>query len=284
MSHKFITKFLKKPDGEQIFFRFWAGRKDMPVIILLHNLGAHSLRFEFMADYFLKKKFNVYAFDFMGFGKSQKYRGHIESFNTYVNETLAMVKLSKIEFPRSNRFIIGEGIGGVVGVHFSSHYQELIDGMILLSPCAKIRYALKMQKLFDALINTIFNKFYQYDLPFTKEMLTNDFKMQKHLQHDELDVKTVTAKFYTAMMESIKKMNKIVPDIKIPIYVLQAENDLLVEINSVRELFNNLGSAIKELNVLEGFYHALSIDKDRDMVFQLIENWINKVLYLKENL
>ncbi|MBU1076223.1 MAG: lysophospholipase [Spirochaetes bacterium] len=284
MSVKFTTKFLRKKDGTQIFFRFWQGKSDMPVMILLHGLGAHSLRFEKIANYYNKKKYNIYAFDFTGFGKSHKFKGHIESFNTYVNETLAMVKLSKIEFPKNSRFIVGEDIGGVVGLHFASHYQELITGLILLSPAARIRHNIQFQKMINALINTFFNKFYQYDLPFTKEMLTRDFKMQKELQHDELDVKTVTAKFYFAMLEAMKKLNRAALNVTLPVFLLQAENDLLIDVNSVKDLFNNLNSGSKELCVLKNFYHSLSIDKDHELVFQLIDNWINKILFLNDKI
>lgn len=284
MTQEFITKFLRKKDGTQIFFRFWNGKKDMPVLILLHGLGAHSLRYEYMAKYFQKRKYNIYAFDFTGFGKSHQFKGHVESFNTYVNETLSILQLSKIEFPNNRRFIVGEDTGGVVGVHFASHYQDFLDGLILLSPAAKIKYNIQLQKMFNALINTLFNKFYQYDLPFTKEMMTRDFKMQSKLQHDELDVKTVTGKFYFAMIEAIKKLNKIASNINLPVYILQAENDLLIDVNSVKELFNNLNSKVKEINILKDFYHSLSIEKNKELVFQLMENWINKVLFLKDNI
>ncbi len=121
MAYGYVTKYLKKKDGLQIFFRFWSGRKDMPILILLHGLGSHSQRFEFAAKYFQKRKYNIYAFDFTGFGKSQSFQGHIESFNTFINETLAIVKLSKMNFMNNQTFIVGEGIGGIVGMYFSRY-------------------------------------------------------------------------------------------------------------------------------------------------------------------
>ena len=142
MTNEFVTKYLKKKDGMQIFFRYWAGDPKMPVMILLHGISSHSLRFEFLANYFQKKKFNVYAFDFAGFGKSQAFQGHIESFNTYVNETLAMVKLSQMDFPDNKKFIIGEDTGGIVALHFAKYYQDLVDGLILLSLAIKERLSL----------------------------------------------------------------------------------------------------------------------------------------------
>ncbi len=284
MAYSYVTKYLKKRNGTQIFFRFWSGKKDMPVLVLLHGIGAHSLRFEYLTRYFQKQKFNIYAFDFTGFGKSQTFQGHVESFNTYINETLAIVKLSKMDFPGNKTFLIGEDIGGVIGLYFAKYYQKLINGLILLSPSVKIKMHIPLQKLLNAIISTALNKLHQFDLPFTNEMLTRDFKMQKKLQHDELDTKTVTAKFYFAMMESLKKIHKIAEQVTLPVYILQAGNDMLVDIDSVKEVFSCLNSSIKELNILPDFFHSLSIDKNRELIFPLIERWINKVLILEKTI
>ncbi len=284
MAAGFSTKFLKKADGTQIFFRFWKGKKNFPVIIFLHGLGAHSLRFEEAANFFKKHSFNVYAFDFTGFGKSQGYRGHIESFTTYLNETLSILKLSQIEFPKSPKFIIGESMGGVIGLLFAKYYQEYLNGLILLSPAVKIKIPISAKKKMDAAFNLIFNKFKQYELPYTKEMLTRDFKWQKKLQKDELDVKSVTAKFYFELDKAIKSMRNVVKDIKLPVFILQAGDDLLIDTEGVKEIFGQLGSNAKELEVMENFYHALSIDVDRQIVYNLILRWINKRLYIKSTL
>lgn len=284
MAQGYVTKYLKRKDNVQIFFRFWAGKKDMPVLILLHGICSHSLRFEYLANYFQKKNFNIYSFDFTGFGKSQSFQGYVESFNTYINETLAMVKLSNMDFPDNERFVVGEDIGGVVGLYFAKYYQKLIDGLILLSPAVKIKLHIPFQKLVNALLKTVVNKYHQIDLPFTNEMLTRDFEMQQMLHLDELDGKTVTAKFYFAMMESLKKLNKIAKQVNIPVYILQAGNDLLVDVDCVREVFGYLNSRVKELNILPDFYHSLSLDTNRQLVFQLMEKWINKVLFLEEKI
>ncbi len=134
------------------------------------------------------------------------------------------------------------------------------------------------------MFNTALNKFYQFDLPFTNEMLTRDFKMQKKLQDDGLTGKIVTAKFYFALKESLKKIHRTAQHIDIPVYILQAGNDLLVDIISVKEVFGCLNSNVKELNILPGFFHSLSIDKNREMVFQLMEKWINKVMFLEDSI
>ncbi len=283
MAVNFSTKYLKKQDGTQIFFRFWKGKKNYPVLILLHGLGAHSLRFEEMANYFKKENFNVYAFDFTGFGKSQGFKGHIDNFNTYVNETLLILKLSQIEYPKSPKFIIGESMGGVIGLHFARYYQEYINGLILLSPASKIKIHIPFRKKFDAVVSLIFDKFKQYEVPFTKEMITRDYKWQKKLQKDSLDVKTVTAKFYFELDKAMKELKNILPKINLPVYILQAGDDLLIDKEGTKELFNLLNSSSKSFEILENFYHALSIDRDREFVYSLIYRWIDYRLYIENS-
>lgn len=280
MAKGFITKFLKKPNGEFIFLRFWKGAKEGPVLILLHDMGSHSLRFEPLAQVFQKLGYNIYAFDFSGFGKSQTFKGHIENFNVYVNEVLAMAKLAQMEFPKNTKFIIGEGMGGTAAVHYARYYQETLQGLILLSPAVKFRIHIPVERTLKALFNALFNKYIPYEIPVTKEMLTREFKMQKKLQTDELNIKSVTTEFYLELQDAMNKMNRMAAEIRIPVYLLQAAEDLVIDAGSVRAFFNILDSRHKELILLERFYHSLSIDKDKEFVFQLIHSWIDKLLFV----
>jgi len=283
MKVSFVTKYLKTSDGNQIFFRFWKGKKNYPALILLHGLGSHSLRFEEMAEFFKKYSFNIYAFDFSGFGKSQSYKGHIESFNTYIRETLAMLKLAESEIPDVPKFIIGESMGGVVAIHFAKYYQDYFDGLILLSPAVSSNIDIPIQKKIEVFFNTLFNKFHSYDVPFTNEMLTRDYKWQKKLQNDELDIKVVTGKFYLVLTSAMRECFKIARKLEIPILILQAGNDSIVKSDGVQEFFNRIVSPEKQFQLLQGFYHALSIDRNREIVYNIMLQWLNQRLYLIEN-
>lgn len=282
MNKGFTTRFLKKKDGSQIFFRFWPGKKDMPVYILLHDIGGHSLHFEYLADHFQKLGYNLYAFDFAGFGKSQEFKGHIDDFTVYLNETLSILKLCKTEFSRNNVFIIGDSLGALVAVLFAKYYQKFISGLILLAPAVKLKIHISLKKIISAYFQSLFNKYLIYELPFTKEMLISDFKVQKRLQHDELNVKSITISFALAMNMAMNNALKIANEINIPVLVLSGEKDLLVDIEGIKELFNSLNSRVKELNILDKFYHSLIMDRNREFVFDIIVQWVNKILFMHE--
>lgn len=283
MAKGFITKFLKKPNGDQIFFRLWEGRAEMPVLILLHGIGSHSLRYEPLALYFQKLGYTLYAFDFSGFGKNQTFKGHIPNFNVYVNETLAMVKLAQIQFPKNKIFILAESMGGIVAIHFARYYQEYIHGLILLSPWIKSKIHTPLQKKINTIFNLLFNKYTPYPVPFTNEILTRDYKMQKNMEKDELNVKTLTAEFLSARDIALYKIKKMSHKIELPLFLLQAGNDLLLDTTASYEFFNAIKSQIKEFILLEKFYHALSIDREKEFVFELIASWIKKIISIKDH-
>ncbi len=279
MKAGFLTKYLKLSDGEQIFFRFWQGKKDAPVLILLHGLGSHSLRYEEMASFFKKHSFNVYAFDFLGFGKSQAHKGHIEKFETYIKETLAMLNLAESEFPDSPKFIVGEDMGCIVGINFARYYQDYFDGLILLSPTVSLNMDILLNKKLEILFNTMFNKFHSYDVPFTNEMLTGDYKWQKRIQNDELDIKRVTGKFYITFMNAIKDAVRNAKHIELPVLVLGGSSDLIVKPEAIKDFFNRINSNDKQLNILDSCLHSLSIDKNRDIVYNIMLQWIESHLF-----
>jgi alpha-beta hydrolase superfamily lysophospholipase len=137
-----------------------------------------------------------------------------------------------------------------------------------------------VERTLKALFTALFNKYTPYEIPVTKEMMTRDFKMQKKLQADELDVKSVTTEFYLAMTSAMNKVYKMASEIKTPVYLLQAAEDHVVDVEAVKDFFNCLDSRTKEFTLLDKFYHSLSVDKDKEFVYELIRQWLERVLFV----
>jgi alpha-beta hydrolase superfamily lysophospholipase len=284
MSRRCITKYLKTSLGSEIFFRNWdCNNKNAPVIIMLHGIGVHSLVFEDISQFFLKNNYNIYSFDFSGFGKSKAYRGHIENFELLINETLAILKLSELEYPDVPKFILGESLGGVVALHFAKYYQEYFDGLILLSPLVGTDIHIPYKKKFNILFNSLFNKYLLFDLPFTFELLTRDYKWQNKLNHDEANVRALTAKSYYLLFNAMNETFSFAKKINIPVLVIQSRDDVISSHSKVSEFFSKLNSDEKQLFVFNNFYHLLSIEQNREVIYNIIKNWISQRIYLIEN-
>jgi esterase/lipase len=114
-------------------------------------------------------------------------------------------------------------------------------------------------------------------------MLTGDFQWQKDLRKDDLNLTSVTAKFYVLLREAMKKCFSFAKKIELPVLLIQGEKDLIANPSKVKKFFDKLNSNEKQFFLLKNFYHSLSIDRNREIIFSIIVRWLNQRLYLIEN-
>jgi carboxylesterase len=73
-------------------------------------------------------------------------------------------------------------------------------------------------------------------------------------------------------------MRDALPRVDVPVLVLHSKSDAAVPVASAEQLFDQLGTANKEVHLLDGFDHALVRDPKRDEVFGAIADFIDGVL------
>jgi alpha-beta hydrolase superfamily lysophospholipase len=56
---------------------------------------------------------------------------------------------------------------------------------------------------------------------------------------------------------------------------MQGTKDRIVSANATRKFFDQIGSADKELEIYEGFYHELFNEPEKNQVFARVTRWLN---------
>ena len=77
----------KSKDGTQIFALEWSPKgKATHCITLIHGLGEHIGRYERFASFYNEKSAVVTALDLRGHGKTSGLRGHVPSWDTFLED------------------------------------------------------------------------------------------------------------------------------------------------------------------------------------------------------
>jgi len=270
---------LKSKDGI-VFYREWNGPSTSlrAVIILVHGLGGYSGRFFEFGPYLAKNGMQIFAIELKGFGESPSIKGHIDNFRVYTKELKALVGTAKRLHPGKKIFMFGESMGGLIALDFAIHNQNMIDGLILISPAVKdkIPYTFKQKaKIFRS---ALFDPLALFPSRFTASIFTRDPVMAKRIDNDPLEVRDLTAKFFLSILKAMIFVNMKPRTIKLPVLMLLSGKDKMISAEAAQSYFNKLSSKDKELKWYHEMYHALYVDKDREIVFKDIVNWINKHL------
>ena len=103
-------------------------------ILILHGLGEHYRRYDYITRKFMANNFNVYRYDQRGHGDSDGKRGYVDNANTFVKDLKIVIDLVKEENSHLPIFILGQGMGGHIMSVLGGQYDNLVDGMVFCSP------------------------------------------------------------------------------------------------------------------------------------------------------
>ncbi len=266
---------LKSHDGK-VFYREWTCDNPKAIIILVHGLGGYSGRFFEFGPLLVDNGFKPYAIELKGFGESSAIKGHIGNSKIYLSELKSLVQFAKSKNPGKKIFMLGESMGGLITLDFSLHYEDEINGIILISPALKDKLPINIGNQIRIFFSSIFKPLKYFSAQFDASMVTRDPVMVKRINNDPLEVRKLTAKFFLSIFKTLIYVNMSAKKIKLPVFMLLAGHDRMVSAEAARAYFRRIPSKAKELKWYPEMFHALYIDKDRESVFGDVLNWLEK--------
>jgi len=264
--------------GVEIFWRAWLPDNLRAVVIISHGLGEHSNRYSWLAERMVEKDLAAFALDHRGHGRSGGRRGHILSFNEYLQDLDGFRRQVEDRFSSLPRFLLGHSMGGLIAARYTEDMGAGLTGLILSSaalrvdvdePAIKLALGRVMSKIFPAL--TLGNGL-------DPNMISHDRKVVEDYINDPLVHDRVSARWYTEFTAAIETVQERAGKIAIPTLVMQSAEDKLVAPRGAQEFFDRLTVADKAFQSWPGFYHEMFNEVERDKPLALTLQWIEKHL------
>jgi len=256
-----------------IRYRRWKTDGVKAALLLVHGMGAHSARWEFLAEFFAGKGYPSYAIELRGFGRTpDRPRGHIDSFDAYYQDILALRDLIRIENPGRKVFILGESIGGLIAFMVANSFA----GQLLISPAFAngMKYPLASYLTLAAFMLIRPKK--TIEIPFTSAMCTRDPAYRKVMDHNPDELRVASLRMLRNILFAQVEAKRAAKDIKVPALFLISGKDLLVDERAGRKVFDGLPLEDKTKIEYPDMLHALSIDLGREKVFADMLNWLEE--------
>ncbi|MFH1395206.1 MAG: alpha/beta fold hydrolase [Candidatus Omnitrophota bacterium] len=258
-----------------VMYRKWHAQKTEAVFLLVHGLGAQSERWDSLANFFTQNGISSYAVELKGFGETEGLRGHVASFDIYINTICRMYDIVQSECPGKKIFIMGESLGGLIAFQTVLQKSGLFDGMICISPAFSSVLKFSILKYIKIISALFYKPRKQFEMPFNAEMCTRDIVYQETIDTDDREHRFASARLlwctFTAQINSIIRKNRI----KIPVLFLLAGKDAIVNSKISKFVFRGVKARDKKLIFYPGMHHALSIEIDKEKVFKDILEWMS---------
>ena len=243
-------------------------------IVLVHGLGEHSGRYEYLAGHCTARRFAVHALDHYGHGKSEGLAGYVERFSVYldgVRELLTHVREQQAGAPL---FLLGHSMGGLIAAAFLREAQfefcaGVLSGPALKSDAAPPAIVLWINRLLSSLVPTL------PMIGLDPAGVSRDPEVVRAYVSDPLvHHGKVRARLIAEMMTAMKQTLSHANEISLPILIMHGEEDTLTSPEGSREFYAQAGSTDKTLKIYPGLYHEIFNEPEKDVVLGEMTDWL----------
>src|SRR5262249_16417180 len=141
-------------------------------------------------------------------------------------------------------------------------YAPPIRAMILVTPALRVKLyvplAISGLRLLQGVKHKSFIKSYV-----KARMLTHDPEQAQLYATDKLISRDIAVNILLGLPDTSPRLLAAAGAIRVPTLILAAGSDWVVRLSAQQQFFERLGSAIKDLAIFPGAYHALLHEKNR---------------------
>ncbi len=266
-------------DNTRMLLRAWTpDAESKATIIGIHGLGSYSGLLAPLGEFFSGKGFAFYAPDMRGFGSYPGKKGHVESFDEYIEDMKYLIEDVRDKTPGKKIFLFGHSLGGLHVIRYIANHPREVDGAIIA--CPGISERLKVSSVARMIVKFLsalnLKVYFNNGLDF--ELLTRNKEVVERYKVDPLRFDKVTARYANEGFKASAEGFKLAPKILDPVLVLQSGNDLIVIPEKTKEFFDNIASPDKTFKMYEGLYHEPFEEEGGEQMLEDAARWIEEHL------
>ncbi|CAM3982635.1 alpha/beta hydrolase [Alkalicoccus chagannorensis] len=249
------------------------------VIVLVHGAGEYHGRYERTIDMMRQQQFHVVMGDLPGQGTTPGPRGHVETFQQYIQQVRTWVlQAGAYDLPV---ILFGHSMGGLISTEVvrSMPERERPDMLLLSSPCFGLVQQQPLVKRAAAGLLAKVAPRTMFPNGLESGSGTRDDWMRTRDQTDDLLIKKVSARWYKELVTAMARAHEeasVMPEI--PIYVTQGGEDRIVDKKEVRRWFDAVPVLEKAYKEWPGLYHEVLNEPEREAVLTHLLGYVTTQL------
>ncbi|AZP12298.1 alpha/beta hydrolase [Undibacterium parvum] len=267
---------LSSNDGTQLFVRDWpleGSATPQDGVFIMHGLGEHCGRYAHVARFFNTLGFAVRTYDHRGHGQSGGSRGDVPDTEALLRDARMLLNdfSKKLQAPP---LLFGHSMGGVFAARFATAGLAPVRALILSSPAL----ALHMSGLEKVLLKVASLLIPGLGIPngLKTRYLSHDAAVVAAYENDALVHGKISARLLNAMLQAAEFSLQHTAQLTIPVLLLVAQQDHLVDPKGSAAFAKNLNPARAKAIFYPDFYHEIFNELEATQVFDDLRTWLEQ--------
>ena len=263
-------------DGVRLFTHAWPAQAPQAALLICHGIGEHGGRYDAMARWFAERGVSVCAYDQRGHGRSGGRRGHVRRFTDFLDDLERFVEETRRHMPdRVPLCLVGHSLGGLIALHAVARRPALADRLVLSSPACGLAAPVPAWKHWlgvaaGAAWPTLSLQRARPD----GQWLSHDPAIGAAYIADPLVHWWISARCYTEVRAAMRDAPAAARRLQLPTLIFQAGDDHLVDPQATRRVAEASAGADRRLVWLDGWYHEVFNETQREQVWQQLLAWL----------
>ncbi|WP_416151567.1 alpha/beta fold hydrolase [Salipaludibacillus sp. HK11] len=237
------------------------------VFVIVHGAGEYHARYKWIIEKLNDFNYHVIIGDLPGQGTTTGPRGHVSTFHEYIDTVNGW--LTEARTYHLPVVLLGHSMGGLISTRtlMEAHNSELPDVVILSSPCFGLFRKTPLNKKAVSYILNRVTPSLRFPSGLEPGSGTRDRVMRLRDKQDSLLIKNVSIRWYRELEKSMRYVHQQVDSFpEVPLLVMQAGVDRIVDRNSVQKWFDNVKLQDKYYKEWQGLYHEVLNEPEKHHV------------------
>jgi alpha-beta hydrolase superfamily lysophospholipase len=243
-------------------------------VVVVHGLGEHAGRYAILAEALSARGYAVLSYDLRGHGKSEGLRGHVASFDMYLQDLARVISSAEECLPGPGpAFLYGHSMGGLVVLRHLQVGHATAPGVILSAPWLATAAPIPRWKLALASVLRRIAPWLAIPTSLDVEELTSDPELQRAYHADRLIGHRISVGLFDAVREAQARALAHGP-VSLPMLVLVPGEDRIMDSDLTLEWARGAGPLVEVLR-LAGMRHEPHNEKGRAEVLAALADWLD---------
>lgn len=265
--------------GDHVVVQDWSVEPGIPLrgtVIVVHGLGEHAGRYDYVARHLNAWGFAVRGYDQFGHGESGGVRGGLPSDTHLLDDLADMVDNTRARMRKDTPLILlGHSMGGVVAARFVSLAIRPVDALILSSPAFDPGLS-GWQTWLLRVVSKIAPGL-RVGNGLKSQYLSHDREVVAAYSADPLVHDRISVRLARFIANAGAQVIAAAPAWKVPTLLMYAGHDRLVNPAGSRRFAAAVPRAKIKSVCFKPMYHEIFNEQDAAPVYTALQNWLNRM-------